>query len=102
MDTEEMKSTVRNMVRNGIVSSVNAKNGTVRVAFEDKDKNVSAELPVISRGSMETKDYWLPDVGEQVVCLFASNDKNTSTGWILGTFFSDKDKPQVEKNVQVS
>jgi len=83
-------------VKKGIVSSVNPENMSVRVTFEDADDNVSAELPVLNRGSSGNKDYWLPDVGEQVVCLFETNDKNMSSGWIVGSYFSDGAKPQVQ------
>lgn len=83
-------------VKKGIVSSINPENMSVRVTFEDADDNVSAELPVLNRGSSGNKDYWLPDVGEQVVCLFETNDKNMSSGWIVGSYFSDGAKPQVQ------
>lgn len=91
MDT----NAIRNLVRAGVVSSVNPAEGTVRVVFDDKDDMVSYDLPVLNRGSMRNKDYWLPDVGEQVVCLFAPNGKNLNQGWILGSYFSDADAPQV-------
>ncbi len=94
MDIEAERA-LRGMVRAGTVSSVNPANSTARVEFDDKDKTVSPELHIIHRGSGVNKDYWLPDVGEQVVCLFANNDKNFSTGWILGTYFTEKQPPQV-------
>ncbi|WP_196590600.1 phage baseplate assembly protein V [Pectinatus frisingensis] len=83
-------------VKKGVVSSVNAENGSVRVTFEDADNNVSAELPILNRGSGGNKDYWLPDVGEQVVCIFETNDKNMSSGWVIGSYFSDQAKPPVQ------
>lgn len=94
MDTEAERA-LRGMVRAGTVSSVNPANSTARVEFDDKDGTVSPELHILHRGSGANKDYWLPDVGEQVVCLFANNDKNFSTGWILGTYFTEKKPPQV-------
>ena len=94
MDTDSERL-LRGMVRSGTVSQVNPANSTARVTFDDKDGTVSPELHIIHRGSGANKDYWLPDVGEQVVCLFANNDKNFSTGWILGTYFTEKQPPQV-------
>lgn len=91
MDTNAIK----NMVRTGLVSSVNPANCTVRVTISDKDGLVSAELPTLNRGSAQNKDYWLPDIGEQVVCLFALNSKNLNLGWAVGSYFSEQDKPQV-------
>jgi phage baseplate assembly protein V len=100
MDTEAERA-LRGMVRAGTVSSVNPANSTARVEFDDKDGTVSPELHIIHRGSGANKDYWLPDVGEQVVCLFANNDKNFSTGWILGTYFTEKQPPQVnDQNIR--
>ena len=93
MDTKDLEKFVKNFVRVGVVSSVDEAAGTVKVTFEDRDNTVSADLPTISRGSLKNKDYWLPDINEEVVCIFMTNDKNLSTGWVLGTHFSDKAPP---------
>lgn len=85
MDTK----VVRNMVRVGIVSEVLPADCAVRVVFEEKDKTTSTILPVLTRGGKVNRDFWLPDIGEQVVCLFACNDKNFSTGWILGAHYKE-------------
>ena len=81
---------VRNLIRLGVVSSKNTANMTVRVVFDGKENLVSAELPVLNRGSQQAKDYWLPDVGEQVVCLFLpnSNGNGVNEGYVLGSHFS--------------
>ncbi len=84
---------INNLIRVGQVSSINAATGAVRVTFNDKDALVSAELPVLNRGSQAVKDYWLPDVGEQVVCVFLPNGKSLTTGFVLGSFFSSVDRP---------
>ena len=83
MDTKAM----RNMVRVGIVSEVCPADCAARVVFEEKDSATSPVLPIITRGGKVNRDFWLPDIGEQVVCLFACNDKNFSTGWILGAHY---------------
>lgn len=57
---------IKKLIRVGTVSSVNAAEGTVRVAFAAQDDMVTYELPVITRGSKNNKDYWLPDVDEQI------------------------------------
>lgn len=82
---------IRNIVRVGIISTVNIETCSARVTFLDKQDTVSADLAVLNRGSMIVKDYWLPDIGEQVLCLFLGNGKNQ--GFILGSFFSSVDKP---------
>ena len=94
MDIEELRRQTRGMIRVGTVCDIHAAECMARVRFDDKDGTPSPEMPVITRGSGENKDYWLPDIGEEVVCIFAMNDKNFSTGWILGTYFADKRRAQ--------
>ncbi len=79
------------IIRVGKVSSTNPADMTVRVTFPDERELVSADLPVLCHGSKSDKDYWMPDVGEQVVCLFLPNGRNM--GFCLGTFFSKADTP---------
>ena len=87
---------LKNLVRTGKISSVDAVNNTARVVFEDKDNDVSGDLIIVNRGSMNVKDYWMPDVDEQVVCLFLPNTKaGLKAGFVLGSFFSSADAPQV-------
>ena len=93
MDIKELHSLLKNIIKVGTVSSVDAVNCTVKVEFDDKDGAVSGDLMPFNRGSKAVKDYWLPDVGEQVSCLLLPNDKNLSTGWILGSYFSEKAPP---------
>ena len=85
------------MLRYGTVSSVNRKECSVRVLFEDHDDNVSPELRVLVRNTMNKKDYWLPDVGETVICLFMPNGEET--GFVLGSVYSDADKPVPEISI---
>ncbi len=94
MATETEKA-LRSMIRKGTVCDINPATMAVRVEFNDKDNLPSAELPVLSRGGGGNKDYWLPDVGDQVVCIFENNDINASSGWVLGTYFTEKHPPQV-------
>lgn len=86
---------IKRLIRVGTVSSVNAAAGTVRVAFAAQDDMVTYELPVITRGSKNNKDYWLPDVDEQVLCLFLPNisGRGVCDGFVLGTFYSSVDAP---------
>ena len=79
------------IVRVGIVSSVNAEKCKVRVAFDDRDFLVTAELPVVVRGAMKNKEYWMPDVGEQVLVLFLPNSNHE--GFVLGSMYNDEDTP---------
>lgn len=83
----------RELVRVGVVSSTNPKKNTVRVAFTDKDNLVSGDLRIIHRGSVGNKDYWMPDVNDEVVCIFPTNDESYYDGYVIGTLFNDKDVP---------
>lgn len=91
-DTERA---LRGMVRTGTVSAVFPAEGMARVVFDDKDNTTSPKLHILHRFSGKNKDYWVPDIGDQVVCIFANNDSNFSTGWILGSYFTDRQPPQV-------
>lgn len=86
---------IKSLIRVGTVSSVNAATGMVRVAFAAQDDMVTFELPVITRGSKNNKDYWLPDVDEQVLCLFLPNvsGRGVCEGFVIGTFYSSVDGP---------
>ena len=86
---------IKRLIRVGTVSNINAAAGTVRVAFAAQDDMVTYELPVITRGSKNNKDYWLPDVDEQVLCLFLPNvsGRGVCEGFVLGTFYSSVDAP---------
>lgn len=86
---------IKKLIRVGTVSSINAAAGTVRVAFAAQDDMVTYELPVITRGSKNNKDYWLPDVDEQVLCLFLPNTsgRGVRDGFVLGTFYSSVEAP---------
>lgn len=86
-----MDAVLKNMVRVGRVSSRGT--GTVRVVFGDRQNMVSYDLSVIVQQSQDNKDWWMPDVGEQVVCLFLPN--GNAQGFVLGSFYSDVDMPPV-------
>lgn len=85
---------VPQFIRVGKVSSINRNNCTARVFFEDRDDVVSHDLRVIVKNTMNKKDYWLPDVDEQVVCIFLPNGEET--GFIIGSVYSDVDRPPAE------
>lgn len=86
----------RESVRIGVVSSTDPKKNTVRVTFEDKNNLVSGDLRVVHRGSVGNKDYWLPDIGDEAVCIFPTNDDDYFDGYVIGTLFNDKDLPNAD------
>jgi phage baseplate assembly protein V len=97
--TEELERLVSNLVRVGIVSSVNDAMGTCRVLFEDRDDLVSFELPVMQRQSLQNKDYCMPDIGEQVICLFLPS--GVEQGFVIGSFYSSQEsRPASSRDVR--
>lgn len=84
------------LLRTGTVSSVNEKDATVKVHFEDRDDSTSGDLRVVSRNTMNQKHYWMPDVDEQVLCLF--DPRGEEEGYVIGGLYSEQDKTPTEIN----
>ncbi len=82
------------MIRVGKVVAVDDKTAKVRVQIEDADAVVSYWLPVVQQKTQNDKHYWLPDIGELVVCAFYEDDWDT--GFVLGAVYNDKDKPPTQ------
>lgn len=73
----------------GKVTTIDSTTGTVRVEIEEQDNKISAPLLVLYRGTLKNKDYWMPKVGERVLCLFTKR----SEGFVLGAYYSDGTPP---------
>ncbi len=80
-------------VRVGIVESTNPKKVTVRVKIPDLDNVISYDLQVVQRKTLKDKDYWLPDLKEEVLCLFQGN--GLESGFVLGALYNEEDEPPV-------
>lgn len=95
MATDNLMSMLRRVIRIGNVSSLNPDNMSCRVTFPDMDDAVSRELPILNTGSRAGKMYWLPSVGEQVLCLMipSQGGRGSNDGVVLGSFFNSVDKP---------
>lgn len=87
---ETLESKTAPMLRTGTVSSVNKKESTVKVYFEDRDNSTSGDLRVVTKNTMKKKFYWMPEVDEQVLCLF--DPRGGEDGYVIGSFYSDVDK----------
>jgi hypothetical protein len=74
------------LVRVGTVTSVDPATATVRVQVRDQDGLISHALPVIQRKTLKDKDFWLPDIGEHVACLFLPYGQEQ--GVCLGAIYS--------------
>ena len=80
------------MYRVGIVKAQDAVNARVRVTFPDRDQLQSWWLPVVFAKTQDDKAYWIPDIGEQVVCTMDEYDED---GAALGAIYSSADRPPV-------
>ena len=80
---------INELVRVGVVTNAYPDKGTVRVHLVDVDDSVSYELPVIFRKTLKDKSYWMPDIGEHVVCLFSG--QGLEQGFVLGAIYSSAD-----------
>lgn len=94
MDTN-IKKLLEKLIFYGTVCALTPKDGTVRVCREDKGNKVTNDMFVLQRGSSESKDFWMPAVGDQVLCIQMPNFSGAGVGdgFVLGTFFSSTDAP---------
>lgn len=90
---DQLQNLMGEIVRVGTVSSTSDADATARVQFADRDDVVSYDLPVLVRNTLQNKDYWMPDIGEQVLCLFLPI--GIEQGYILGSFYSQVTRPAV-------
>lgn len=88
---DETMEFLKSIIRIGEVSSVDAEKGTARVVFDDFDSIVSYDLQVICRNTFANRDYAMPDIGEDVVCIFLPT--GTEAGFILGSVYAGEITP---------
>ena len=80
-------------LREGHVSSYDAKTKTARVRFEELDNLVSHPFKVIVPNSIKNHDEFHLDVNEHVVCLCLGN--GIEAGFVLGSTYDVKNPPPV-------
>jgi len=88
---DETMEFLKSIIRIGEVSSVDAAKGTARVVFDDFDSIVSYDLQVICRNTFANRDYAMPDIGEDVICVFLPT--GTEAGFILGSVYAGEITP---------
>lgn len=81
------------LVSIGKVSSIDPKNMTARVVFEDKDNIVSDDFSIIVPFTKKDKFYSMPAINEQVLCVMLPN--STSNGYIIGSIYNEEDSPPI-------
>ncbi len=80
-------------LRLGIVKEQDVSLARLRVTFNEFDQMLSYWLPVVVPKTQNDKAYWLPDIGEQVVCLMDARDE---AGVVLGAIYSQADATPVQ------
>jgi phage baseplate assembly protein V len=76
----------------GIVAQQDLTNWRVRVTFPDRGNVLSWWLGIAAPKTQNDKFAWMPDVGEQVLCLM---DENFEDGDVLGGRYSTVDTPPI-------
>jgi len=86
-----LEERLNNLVKVGRVVSVNPKKATARVEFEDRDKTISWEIPVLHNHTHSDKTYWMPRIGELVYVITPS--LGDGLGVIIGSSYNSQDPP---------
>ena len=73
------------ILRLGKISTINYKDGTARVLYTDRDKAVTAELPLLSF------EYRMPSIDDFVLVCHLPN--GGAAGIILGPIWNDNNRP---------
>jgi phage baseplate assembly protein V len=76
----------------GIVTEIDPDKMMVRCQLPDMGNIITPWLLLAVSNSLQNKDYYLPDVGEQLVILL---DENSETGCAIGAVYSTKDTPAI-------
>lgn len=94
---------IKNLIRIGKVSSINAEKATVKVAFMDKDNMVSDDLQLLMLSAKDVKSYKMPSIGSVVLCIFLPNlsGNGLAQGYVIGEVYTETDKP-VQNSAEVT
>lgn len=88
-----LEALLNQIFRVGEIDSIDPAAGTARAILPDSGNVVSHPLPVLSQKAHLDKFYTMPDIGEQVLCVFLPN--GLEQGFILGSMFSQIVSPPV-------
>ena len=89
---EEDRDAVLAILKIGEVTDIDPAKCKIRATFDDESGKTSYWLPVLQRKTLHDKDFWLPDVGEDVLCLFFNEAEEA--GFAVGSFYAgDVDVP---------
>ena len=81
------------IIRIGKVSSVDIEKATVKVVFYDMDDMVTTDLPILFPHTLKNKAYTMPDIGENVLCVFI--EQGWGDGFCIGCFYTEEVLPPI-------
>ena len=90
-DRRDMEDYLCNFIKVGTVCKTDPASHTVRVVYPEDDNTESHELRVLVPNTYYNADYAMPDLDEDVVCLFLPC--GSVEGFVLGSFFTGEVKP---------
>jgi phage baseplate assembly protein V len=86
---------IKNLFRVGSVTAIDEENQLVRVTFDDLDDTVSPWLQVSTLGAHADDCYWMPDIDEQVFCVFMPT--GNAEGYVLFSVRGANNTPKAGK-----
>ena len=86
---------IKNLFRIGAVTAIDEEKELVRVSYDDLDNTVSAWLQVAVWGAYKDDNHWLPDIEEQVFCLFMPTGH--AEGYVLFSVRDQNHPPKAGK-----
>ncbi|MBQ9273501.1 MAG: phage baseplate assembly protein V [Succinivibrio sp.] len=88
---ERAEQQIARLFRVGEVSSIDPVAHTARVAFQEDNGLVSYDLRVLERNTHDNCDHQMPDIGEDVLCIFLPC--GSEDGFILGSWYAGEVTP---------
>lgn len=79
-----------NLIREGVVTGINAKNYTCTVYFEDQDLTVN-DLIIGVSGGTRNKSRNLPNIDDLALCIFVP--PSLTDGWVIAFGYNEQDAP---------
>lgn len=84
----------------GTITAIYPGEATARVSFSDRDDSTSKELPILFPRAKGIEVYAMPEVGEEVLCIFLPN--GIEEGFVIGAYYNDVNKPPInDKNIKI-
>jgi len=91
-----LENALNSIVRLGKVTNRYPDKNRVRVEFQGREKVISYELEVLQPKTKDDKFYFMPDVGEYVLCVFLPYAPDS--GFVVGAYYDKNFMPPIADN----